>query len=113
MTRANAQNKVFAKLYGHPTSETTMNEQQLRFEKAQQNLFDNLFKDGNPTDVDYGKALREIRHIANDKTRDIREARDEAFERYSKLSQAFNMCWKEAWRTARDTMILEGNDERT
>ena len=85
------------------------NEQKRLFQRAQEKLFDELYKvcDGK----EYGEALKEIADAANEKTRDMREARDEAFKVYSRLSEAYNLCWKEAWRTARDTMIVEANYE--
>lgn len=83
-----------------------MNEQDGLFQRAQEKLFDELFKVDGP--VEYGKALKMIADTASEKTRDIREARDEAFKVYSRYSEAFNMCWQDQWRIARDEMIVKG-----
>ncbi len=63
--------------------------------KLQQELFDDL-------------TLRKFANIASEKTREIREARDDAFKVYTRLSNAYNLCWQEAFEVARDTMIIMG-----
>ena len=48
---------------------------------------------------------------ADKKTRDLREARSEAFHAYTKANKAFNARWQEVFRETRDTMITEANDD--
>lgn len=81
------------------------NEQSRLFQRGQEKLFDELYKTGVQ---EYGEALKEIADVASEKTVELREARDEAFRVYTKLSTAFNENWKAEWRAARDAKILEG-----
>jgi hypothetical protein len=85
------------------------NEQSRLFQRAQEKLFDALFPDG--TGVEYGTALKKIADTANNRTRELREARDDSFKVCARLSDAFDVAWKDEWRKARDRMILEVNDE--
>ena len=78
MTRNESQNKVFGDLYG-PARPMTEGERAIR------------------------KALTDA---ANAKTADMRAARDDALKAYSRISEAFNLCWREAWNQARAEMIL-------
>jgi hypothetical protein len=77
-------------------------------ETAKQDRFDELFKCDGPKE--YGAALNEIGRIANEQTRELREARDEAFRVYTKLSTTFNDSWRAEWRKARDEMIQGETD---
>ena len=85
------------------------NEQSRLFQRGQEKLFDELYKVDGPKE--YGEALKEVADVANDQTREMREARDEAFRIYTTLSTIFNESWKVEWRKARDAMILEGSNE--
>ena len=91
------------------------NEQGRLFQRAQEKLFDALFpnRPGGLKGVEYGRALKKIADTANEKTRELREARDEAQRVCARLSDACDVAWKDEWRTARDTMILEASNERT
>ncbi len=70
-------------------------------------LFDELF--GGSIE-EYGEALKKLTDITNDKTIDIRVARDDAFKAYTRLNRGFELCWREAWKASRTEMILENSD---
>lgn len=91
------------------------NEQDRLFQRAQEKLFDALFPNcpGGLKSDGYGRALKKIADTANDRTRELREARDESFKTCGRLSGAFNVAWKEEWRKARDRVIEEASNERT
>ena len=67
--------------------------------KSRQELFDALFKDTAPKK--YAEALKKHAAIACEKTHDMREARDDAFRTYTRLSKAYNLRWGEDGQTAR------------
>lgn len=73
-------------------------------------LFDELF--GSST-KEYAEALKKLADVANDKTIDIRVARDDAFKAYARLNKGFELCWRTAWSEARTEMILEATNEKS
>jgi hypothetical protein len=79
-------------------------------EVSEDKLFDELF--GGSVE-EYGEALKKLTDTANDKTIDIRVARDDAFKAYTRLNRGFELCWRQAWKASRIEMILEATNERT
>lgn len=79
-------------------------------EEKQCDLFDKLFK-VNSSPGYFGRAVKRMTDAADKKTRDLLEARSEAFWAYTKANKAFNVRWQEVYRETRDEMILEANDE--
>lgn len=94
MSRNNAANELFKRLYGRPSSET-----------SQQELFAELYKQVPPEE--YTAALKRLADAANDKTADLRAAKDEAQRAFLRLNDAYDLCWREAWAQARAEMVLE------
>jgi hypothetical protein len=87
-----AQNELFKKLYGHP-------------QPTKEELFAELYTV--VAHEEYSKFLKKIADAADERTRELREARDKMRKAYSKLNTAYDLCWREAWAQARAEMVLE------
>jgi len=86
------------------------NERAALLERAQQDLFDKLFKVNNSAGY-FERAVKRMTSTADKKTRDLREARSEAFHAYTKANKAFNVRWQKVFRETRDEMIEEASNE--
>lgn len=52
-------------------------------------------------------ALDRVVDIANERTRELQEARDTAFKAYLKVDREFNKQWLEVWTVNRDLTLAE------
>jgi hypothetical protein len=87
--------ELFENLYGRPVNEVTKREIYYELREAWPG-------------EDFAARVRQLANTANDKTADMRAARDDAFKSYCRISEGFNLAWKEAWAAARAEMVLEG-----
>ena len=87
-----AQNELFKRLYGRP-------------EPTDQDMFAELYTAVPPEE--FTDWLKKIADVANERTRELREHRDEVRRAYTKTCLAFDLCWREAWAQARAEMVLE------
>ncbi len=71
--------------------------------KSDHELFTALCED---TGLERGAAtIKKLARIADEKTHDLRVARDDAFRFYCRTSVAFNQEWKSEWTAARAAVI--------
>jgi hypothetical protein len=89
--------ELFESLYGRPLNEVTNEDIYTELRAAWPGK-------------GFDKRVRQLANTANDKTADLRVARDDAFKTYCRISEGFNLAWKEAWSAARAEMILEGGE---
>jgi hypothetical protein len=92
--------ELFENLYGRPVNEVTNEDIYTELRTAWPGK-------------GFDERIRQLANTANDKTADLRAARDAAFKTYCRISEAFNLTWKEAWAAARAEMILEGTNGQT